>query len=160
MKFVKFTDSDIETARGIARSLGYGESCVYTSHSIPGMYCVPRRASQPEKVIVKTQDAEFIILQFTYIAGAPVPEQLRVTSIRNDLNGNARHVVHFLQLLTHAESASTDTGKYATALARARTIGGRKFHNKQYGGGIVFQCYGAGEIAPHISRVTGREFVA
>jgi hypothetical protein len=31
--------------------------------------------------------------------------------------------------------------KYDLALARSRAQGGRKFHNKQYGGGIVFQSY-------------------
>ena len=161
MKIVEFKDGDFDIAKRLARSLGYGESCAYTSSSsIPGMYCLPLRAGQPGKVIVKTDEAEFVILQFTSIEGAPVPEQLRVTSIRNDINGNARHVVHFLQLLTREESAASGGDKYATALARARTIGGRKFHNKQYGGGIVFQCYGAGEIVADISRLTGREFVA
>jgi hypothetical protein len=30
--------------------------------------------------------------------------------------------------------------KYAQALKRAKQLGGKKYHNKKYGGGIVFQC--------------------
>jgi hypothetical protein len=43
--------------------------------------------------------------------------------------------------------------KYALALHRASKIGGRKFHNKQYGGGIVFQCYGPADIVPAIEKL-------
>jgi hypothetical protein len=53
------------------------------------------------------------------------------TKIKHDVNGNPRHVCHFLQF-------STD---YETALSIAKPLGGKKFHNKQYGGGIVFQEY-------------------
>lgn len=53
------------------------------------------------------------------------------TRINNDINGNPRYVFHFLQL--------SDT--YEQALKLAKKIGGRKFHNKQYGGGIVIQSY-------------------
>lgn len=61
------------------------------------------------------------------------------TRIKNDINGNPRYVCHFSHLNTQAEKDMS--GKYALALARAKRIGGRKFHNKQYGGGIVFQSY-------------------
>lgn len=53
------------------------------------------------------------------------------TRINNDVNGNPRYAFHFLQL--------ADT--YEQALKLAKKIGGRKFHNKQYGGGIVIQSY-------------------
>lgn len=53
------------------------------------------------------------------------------TRINNDVNGNPRYVFHFLQL--------ADT--YEQALKLAKKLGGRKFHNKQYGGGIVIQSY-------------------
>ena len=49
--------------------------------------------------------------------------------INNDVNGNPRYVFHFLHL---ADS-------YEQALKIAKKIGGRKFHNKQYGGGIAVQ---------------------
>ena len=42
------------------------------------------------------------------------------------------------------------TRKYNKALERARKFGGRKFNNKTYGGGIVFQCYNLHELAQDI----------
>ena len=53
------------------------------------------------------------------------------TRINNDVNGNPRYVFHFLEL----------ADKYTDALILAKRIGGKKFHNKQYGGGIVVQSY-------------------
>ena len=89
-------------------------------------------------------------------------EELRFTRIDNDTCGNPRYVVHFLELLTPHEQQWRGMldSKYATACKRANTIGGRKYHTKRYGGGIVFQSYSIDETAKHISRVTGRRFVA
>lgn len=56
--------------------------------------------------------------------------QLDWTQVNNDSNGNPRHVVHFLAL----------GNNYADVLHRCKKLGGRKFHNRQYGGGIVFEC--------------------
>lgn len=91
-------------------------------------------------------------------------ESLSFTRIKNDTNGNPRYVVHFFALNTDAERTNyTDysvSEKYELALKRTRTIGGRKFHNKQYGGGIVFQSYSLPELMADIARVTGREFTS
>ena len=78
---------------------------------------------------------------------------MELTQIKNDINGNPRFVVHFLNLLTKEENGYFDEAKqlyiepilslnqkYSAALKRAKKIGGRKFHNKQYGGGILFEC--------------------
>jgi hypothetical protein len=56
---------------------------------------------------------------------------IEFTQINNDTNGNPRFVFHFLEL------ANT----YPEAVKLAKKIGGRKFHNRQYGGGIVIQSY-------------------
>jgi hypothetical protein len=72
------------------------------------------------------------------------------TRINNDSNGNPRYVVHFLQL--------ADT--YARALFLARQLGGRKFHNKQFGGGIAFQSYNTDQLAQKISQIKEAEFLA
>lgn len=74
--------------------------------------------------------------------------------INNDINGNPRYVCHFSNLLEdsyyQSDLPSNMTGdqwidivthRYNIALKRAKQIGGKKFHNKQYGGGIVFQSY-------------------
>ena len=88
---------------------------------------------------------------------------IEFTRIKNDVNGNPRYVCHFLNLNTRAELDASGaewigiSEKYAFALNRARKIGGRKFHNKQYGGGIVFQCYGPDDIVPHIERLLAND---
>ena len=62
--------------------------------------------------------------------------------IKNDVNGNPRMVCHFTHLDVHGPDSGIEVlQRYAMALALAKTLGGRKFHNKQYGGGIVFQEY-------------------
>ena len=69
---------------------------------------------------------------------------ITATRINSDSNGNPRYVVHFLNFLTekeHKENAGNITGKYALAITKGKTIGGKKYHNKKYGGGIVFQSY-------------------
>lgn len=83
---------------------------------------------------------------------------IEFTRVNNDTNGNPRYVCHFLQLLNDAERGYSYTEKikddaglhklklsldeqYKLAVKKANKLGGRKFHNKQYGGGIVFQSY-------------------
>lgn len=67
------------------------------------------------------------------------------TRINNDTNGNPRYVCHFVHLNTQAEQDdySNDfvSRRYQQALTRAHKLGGRKFHNKQFGGGIAFTTY-------------------
>ena len=71
--------------------------------------------------------------------------------MNNDSNGNPRYCIHFLALNTPLENADYSgdfiTRKYNLALARARKLGGRKFHNKQFGGGIIFgSIYNLGDL--------------
>ena len=72
------------------------------------------------------------------------------TRINNDVNGNPRFVVHFLQL--------ADT--YERALYLGRKLGGRKFHNKQFGGGIAFQSYNIEQLAERIAQIKEAEYLA
>lgn len=62
--------------------------------------------------------------------------------IDNDTNGNPRYVIHWL--------AVADT--YDKALKIAKRIGGKKYHNKKYGGGIVFQSYNIDDTAKKLSQ--------
>ena len=74
--------------------------------------------------------------------------------VNSDINGNPRYVCHYLNLLTDSERADVNVKNgYEIALKRARKIGGRKFNNKQYGGGIVFQAYNGEEIAQYIKEL-------
>lgn len=91
------------------------------------------------------------------------------TRVNNDVNGNPRYVCHFRELITANERGyayqdeDIDSSKpvlslgiseqYELALKKAKTIGGRKFHNKQYGGGIVFQSYNIRETEKDILKL-------
>lgn len=80
------------------------------------------------------------------------------TRINNDVNGNPRYVCHFLNLLPNYIKDGGDgiETKYKIALKLARAIGGKKFHNKQYGGGIVFQSYNIKEIETQIKELLNK----
>lgn len=65
--------------------------------------------------------------------------EIEFTRVNNDTNGNPRYVCHFLNFIKEGETGSI-TDKYNLAIYRAKKLGGRKFHNKQYGGGIVFNA--------------------
>ena len=71
--------------------------------------------------------------------------EIDFTRIQNDVNGNPRVVCHYLNFIKDDEKAS-----YEVAIKRANKLGGRKFHNKQYGGGIVFQCYNTSSLEKEI----------
>jgi hypothetical protein len=85
---------------------------------------------------------------------------MEFTRINNDVNGNPRYVVHFFNLLTEGEKNNTVamlslSGIYDLAVYKAKKIGGKKFHNKQYGGGIVFQSYSLPELEKNIIEARG-----
>lgn len=63
------------------------------------------------------------------------------TRVAGDINGNSRFVCHFLAFVGEKDKNLDIHEKYKLALNRSRQLGGKKFHNKQYGGGIVFQMY-------------------
>lgn len=64
------------------------------------------------------------------------------TRIKNDVNGNPRYVCHFMDLLKSNEGDGyTIDNMYNIAIKRANKLGGRKYHTKNYGGGLVFQSY-------------------
>lgn len=82
--------------------------------------------------------------------------EIEFTRISNNINGNPRYVCHFLNLIKEGDEAQIKDDFYCSllqnpfgltgfmydlALERAKKIGGKRFHNKQYGGGIVFQSY-------------------
>lgn len=81
---------------------------------------------------------------------------MEFTRINNDVNGNPRYVVHFLEFIsdkdeqevredfaaTLAQNSFRFTGLlYDRAVQKAKKIGGRKYTGKSFGGGIVFQSY-------------------
>lgn len=71
-------------------------------------------------------------------------QQQDFTRTNNDINGNPRYILHFLNLLTQEESNTYTLNimeKKMIAVNRAKKIGGKVYRGKDYGGGIVFQSY-------------------
>ena len=75
------------------------------------------------------------------------------TSIANNTNGNPRYVLHFLECEPEQwkDYALTLSERYARTCKLMNTIGGRKYHTKSYGGGIVFVTYNTDELTRHIN---------
>lgn len=87
-----------------------------------------------------------------------------ITRINNDVNGNPRRVIHFLAFITDSDRVERASQKlvstgslYEFALRKARKLGGKKFHNKQFGGGIVFQAYSDDEVYELVARANGAQ---
>lgn len=75
------------------------------------------------------------------------------TRINNDINGNPRYVCHFLDFIVDSDEFTSVSERYELALKRSRQLGGKKFNNKQYGGGIVFQSYNIYDLADSINKL-------
>jgi len=73
-------------------------------------------------------------------------KEIEFTRIKNDVNGNPRYVCHFTVFNKMGTTANSIEESYANAIKLANKIGGRKYHNKQFGGGIVFQSYNTIEL--------------
>lgn len=89
-------------------------------------------------------------------------KQIEFTRVNNDVNGNPRYVCHFLELITDEDRKAAEANKsdifsistlYNIAVKKANKIGGRKYHNKKYGGGIVFQSYNIGQTERDIKAI-------
>jgi len=90
---------------------------------------------------------------------------MKLTRVNSDVNGNPRYVCHFLEFINDEDrevaksksdilnGISTTSELYSIALKKSREIGGRKYHNKSYGGGIVFTSYNEGELEREISEI-------
>ena len=65
------------------------------------------------------------------------------TRQNNDVNGNPRYAIHFLDCepKTWEDYSLTLPERYNRVVKLMNTIGGRKYHCKKYGGGIVFKSY-------------------
>ena len=72
------------------------------------------------------------------------------TKVNNDSNGNPRYVCHFLDIGLVTPSTLNLGDRYSYVVAFCNKLGGKKFHNKQYGGGIVWQSYNLDSTIQHI----------
>lgn len=71
-------------------------------------------------------------------------ESIGVFDAGYDINGNRRYVIHYLPIYNVIKSrtgmnhgALSDT-PYIVAVDAMRSIGGKRYHNRKYGGGISF----------------------
>jgi hypothetical protein len=76
--------------------------------------------------------------------------------VNNDVNGNPRYVLHFLNALTPDEREARTSSRYDIAILRAQAIGGRKYHNRSYGGGLVFQSYSLDETCYYLNQAIAK----
>lgn len=74
---------------------------------------------------------------------------------KNDVNGNSRVVVHFLDFLGKEErDKHTILTLWEMVRKRLKGSGWRKFHNKEFGGGFIRQygefAYNADEVVKNV----------
>jgi hypothetical protein len=94
---------------------------------------------------------------------------MEFTKINNDINGNPRYVVHFYELINDNDYDIAEAKKdifngitktsilYTIALKKANKIGGKKYHNNSFGGGIVFQSYNTADLEKDIIEVKNKQ---
>jgi hypothetical protein len=87
-------------------------------------------------------------------------DKIKFTRVNSDVYGNPRYVCHFLELVNDNDREKVkDMGinfiseLYSIAVKKANKIGGRKYHNKSYGGGIVFQSYNTDDLSDKIHKI-------
>ena len=93
------------------------------------------------------------------------------TRVNNDTNGNPRYVIHFTKLISDKDEAEIRENFgaslainplnftsycYDEAVLKAKKIGGKRFHNKQYGGGIVFQHANVNRIVERVNELLNK----
>ena len=85
---------------------------------------------------------------------------MEYTRVNNDINGNPRYVFHFFAFLNKAESYSnlSVSDKYELALKKSRAVGGKKYHNKSFGGGIAIQSYNIGSDIARIHKIASKPY--
>ncbi len=79
-------------------------------------------------------------------------EKVVVDRVNSDCYGNPRYVIHFIDysiLLRMGIDGGGIFDKYDHVCKIANKSGGRKYNNKSYGGGIVFQSYNIKEDLFH-----------
>lgn len=67
--------------------------------------------------------------------------------VNNDVNGNPRYVFHFLEFISDKDEQEVQQGILriqalkSIALFKAKSLGGKEYRGKDFGGGIVIQSY-------------------
>lgn len=69
---------------------------------------------------------------------------------------NDRYVCHFTNLSVPDDQQIDVTQRYNLALFRAKALGGKRFHTKQYGGGIAFTTDNLHDLCKRMNQLTGK----
>jgi hypothetical protein len=80
-------------------------------------------------------------------------EEIELLRINNDVDGNPRYVIHFIRVGDRLKTALGDLIKdYDLYMMSLNASGGgfKKYHNKSYDGGIVFQSYNIQSDLKHL----------
>jgi len=79
--------------------------------------------------------------------------------VNNSIYGNPRYALHYLQILTDQEQKNSIFRLYEYALNKAKrlNLGCKKFHNKQYGGGLVFETYNLKDLCDRLNEKLNKE---
>ena len=101
--------------------------------------------------------------EYLYFTGK-LHRPIEFTRIKNSYYGNPRYVIHHTNMLSksqHNDISKAYFQKYGSyleitshvydiALKKAKVLGGKKYHNKSYGGGIVFESYNIQDLEQEI----------
>lgn len=93
-----------------------------------------------------------------------VARPIEFKRLKNSVYGNPRYAIHFFSMLSTDEQVAlenkfraennTSLGvtqyMYKAALKKAKKLGGSKYHNKSFGGGIVFTSYNINDLEKQI----------
>ena len=97
-------------------------------------------------------------------------QDIELIKINRDVNGNSRYVTHFYNILGEKEQSeiydkfvNTHDGhcigvrdaEYSVAIEKAKSIGGKRYRGKDFGGGIVFQSTMPKQLRADIHNLRG-----
>lgn len=91
-----------------------------------------------------------------------LPRKIEFTRINNDTSGNPRYVCHYLDIVSGEKYDEAKGNRsfypehYKYACNIAKQLGGRKYNNKSYGGGIVFQSYNIQDLEKKIIEISAK----
>ena len=77
------------------------------------------------------------------------------TRVKNDGYGNPRYVCGYVTFYRATDRDADAETQYSMALKRAKPLGGKRFHNKQFGGGVLFQCFNLQDLCDRINQLNG-----
>jgi hypothetical protein len=131
---------------------------IYKSEAMPPYEELNKVLASLDTIVYQTyistpeEDIEFLKAKRI----AEIEESLNQNRQPNDVNGNPRYAIHFNAMFSdneHTTQILRSEGveeRYVKAVFRAKKIGGKKFHNKSFGGGIIFQSYNTRQLAEQI----------